>query len=155
MSAAGRFGTQVLRPARIICSIGQMLLGAGLAIALILKVYMAILTDHQCVADSVSLGNAIRCTGTLELMSVVLALAAGLELAYLLFEDSDTRAVRPLLFGLSAAIFYVLSGVSAGTANWELAMTIAVLFAALYAGLSLRRLLQGGLLGSGEQAKDE
>ena len=142
-SVNSRFSSQVLRPARIICSICQMVLGAGLAIALILKVYMLVLTDHQCAADAISLGNAIRCSGTLEIMSYTLALAAGFELAYLLFEDSFERAVRPLLLGLSAAFLFLLSGLNAGNANWELALTIATLSAALFGGLTFRHWLIG------------
>ena len=138
-----RFSSQVLRPARIIRSVCQMILGAGLAIALILKVYMLVLTDHQCVADATSLGNAIRCAGTLEIMSYTLALAAGFELAYLLFEDSEERMTRPLMLGLSAAFLFLLSGLSAGSASWQLALTIATLSAALFGGLAFR-LWMGG-----------
>ncbi len=136
-----RYAAQVLRPARILRTICQMILGAGLAITLILKVYMLVLTDHQCVAEAVSLGNAIRCTGTLEIMSYTLALAAGFELAYLLFEDSDERAVRPLLFGLSAAFLFIISDLSAAAANWQLALTIAAICSALFGGLAFRHLL--------------
>lgn len=137
-TAATRFATQVIRPARIIRSLCLMILGLGLAVTLILKVYMAVLTDHQCVADAISLGNTIRCTNTLELMSYVLALSAGFELAFLLFEDSDERALRPLMFGLSAALLLVLSDLSVGTANWQLALTIAVVTSALFAALAFR-----------------
>ncbi|MEX0370717.1 MAG: hypothetical protein AB3N09_08810 [Tateyamaria sp.] len=116
-----------------------MILGAGLAVTLVLKVYMLVLTDYQCAADVNSIGNSIRCTGTLTIMSYTLALAAGFELAYLLFEDSSERAVRPLLLGLSAAFLMILSGLSADTANWQLALTIATLSITLFAGLSFRQ----------------
>ncbi len=138
-SKASRYASQVLRPAHIIRTICQMILGAGLAIALVLKVYMLVLTDYQCAADVVSLGNSIRCAGTLELMSYTLAIAAGFELAYLLFEDSLERALRPLLLGLSAAALLVVSGLTADTANWQLALTLATLSVALFGGLAFRQ----------------
>ena len=137
-----RFAAQVMRPARIISSLCQMILGAGLAITLILKVYMLVLTDHQCMADSISLGNSIRCAGTLEIMSYALALAAGFELAYLMFEDSDERAVRPLLLGLSAVFLFVISGLNADTANWQLALTILAMGSCLFGGLAFRHWLR-------------
>lgn len=133
-----KYAAQVLRPAGIIRTICQMILGAGLAVTLVLKVYMLVLTDLQCAADVVSLGNAIRCASTFEIMSYTLVLAAGFELAYLLFEDSTERAVRPLLLGLSAAFLFLLSDLSAGTANWQLALTIATLSLALFGGLAFR-----------------
>jgi len=49
------------RPAYLIKVICQMLLGLGMAITLIAKVYMLVLTDYQCLADTVTLGNRIRC----------------------------------------------------------------------------------------------
>lgn len=138
-SSNARYAAQVLRPARIIRTICQMILGAGLAVTLVLKVYMLVLTDYQCAADVISLGNAIRCAGTFEVMAYTLALAAGFELAYLLFEDSAERAVRPLLLGLSAAFLFILSGLTVETANWQLALTIATLSATLFGGLAFRQ----------------
>ncbi len=131
-----KYVAQVLRPAGIIRTICLMILGAGLAVTLVLKVYMLVLTDYQCAADVISLGNTIRCAGTFELMAYTLALAAGFELAYLLFEDSAERAVRPLLLGLSAAFLFILSGLNVETANWQLALTIATMSAALFGGLA-------------------
>lgn len=133
-----RFAAHVLRPARIIRSVCQMILGAGLAIALVIKVYMLVLTDYQCSADAASLGNMIRCTGTLELMSYVLALAAGFELAYLLFEDTLERTVRPLLMGLSAAVLMVISGLDISAVGWQLALTLLALSLTLFGGLAFR-----------------
>lgn len=138
-SAKAKFATQVVRPARIIRSICQMILGAGLAVTLVLKVYMLVLTDYQCAADVNSLGNSIRCAETLTIMSYTLALAAGFELAYLLFEDSTERAIRPLLLGLSAAFLLILSGLNSETANWQLALTLATLSLTLFGGLSFRQ----------------
>ncbi len=139
-SGKSRYAAQVLRPAHIIRTLCQMILGAGLAITLILKIYMLVLTDHQCTADANSLGNAIRCAGTLEIMSYTLALAAGFELAYLLFEDSDERAIRPLVFALSAAVLFLLSDLSTRTANWQVALTLVAVCSALFAGLAFRHM---------------
>lgn len=142
-TGGSRYSTEILRTAQIIRTFCQMILGAGLAVTLVLKVYMLVATDHQCAADAISLGNAIRCAGTLEIMSYTLALAAGFELAYLLFEDSDERAIRPLLFGLSAAFLFTLSGLNTGTANWQLALTILALSCTLFGGLAFRHLVIG------------
>ena len=133
-----RFVANVLRPAKIIRSICQMIIGAGLAIALVLKVYMMVLTDYQCVADSASLGNAIRCTSPLEMAAYALALAAGFELAYLLFEDTLERAMRPLLLALSASFLHVLSGLSLESASWQIALTIVALTVSLTGGMAFR-----------------
>lgn len=138
-SKNAKYAAQVLRPVHIIRTICQMILGVGLAVTLVLKVYMLVLTDHQCAIDAISLGNSIRCADAFELMSYTLALAAGFELAYLLFEDSAERIVRPLLLALSAAFLFILSGLTAETANWQLALTIATLSAALFGGMAFRQ----------------
>ena len=49
-SPAGRLAQIAQRPARLVPMICQMILGLALLIAIILKAYMAVLTDHQCVA---------------------------------------------------------------------------------------------------------
>lgn len=139
-----RVVAHVLRPARIICTICQMILGAGLAITLILKVYMMVLTDYQCAADAASLGNAIRCTPSLELAAYALALAAGFELAFLLFENTMEKAMKPLLLGLSSTFLFVLAGLSAEQANWQVALTILALTASLTGGLAFRFWIRQG-----------
>lgn len=149
-----RYAAQVLRPARIIRTICQMILGAGLAVTLVLKVYMLVLTDYQCAADIVSLGNMIRCADTFDIMAYTLALAAGFELAYLLFEDSAERAIRPLLLGLSAAFLFILSGLNVETANWQLALTIATLSTALFGGIAFRHWM-GGLRHTDDKKETE
>ncbi len=133
-----RFAAHVLRPARIIRWVCQMIIGVGLTVALILKIYMLVLTDYQCTADGTTIGNAIRCTSALELTAYTLALVAAFDLAYLLFEDTMERAVRPLLMGLSATLLFILSGLTVETANWQIAMTIVALAAALTGGLAFR-----------------
>lgn len=139
-----RFVAHVLRPAKIIRSVCQMIIGVGLAIALILKVYMMVLTDYQCAADAATLGNAIRCTSSLALAAYALALAAGFELAYLLFEDTLERAMKPLLLALSASFLLLLSGLSTDTASWQIALTIVALTASLTGGLAFRYWMRRG-----------
>ena len=155
----GGIAAHVLRPARIIRSVCQMVLGAGLAMALVLKVYMLVLTDYQCSADAASLGNMIRCHSTLEIMSYALALAAGFELAGLLFERSMERAIRPLLLGLSAAFLLLISGLDADSASWRMAATIAVLSLSLFGGLAfldwVRRSRETERGGSADGGPDE
>lgn len=130
-----RYRAHVLRPARIILTVCQMILGAGLAVTLILKVYMLVLTDHQCVADAATIGNGIRCSPTLEIMAYGLALSAGFELAYLLFEGGMDRAVRPLVLGLGSGFLLLVSGLAPGAADWQAALTLTAVSASFFAGL--------------------
>jgi len=51
-SPAARLYRFAARPAFLIKVICQMLLGLGIAIALIAKVYMLVLTDYQCLAET-------------------------------------------------------------------------------------------------------
>ena len=139
-----RFDTHVLRPASIISSICQMIIGAGLAVALILKIYMFVLTDHQCAADSATLGNAIRCTPALEMAAYALALAAGFELARLLFESTMEKAMKPLLFGLSSTFLFLLAGMSEQTVDWQTALTIVALTLSLTGGMAFRFWIRQG-----------
>ena len=155
----GGIAAHVLRPARIIRSVCQMVLGAGLAIALVLKVYMLVLTDYQCSADAATLGNMIRCHSTLEIMSHALALAAGFELAFLLFESSMECAVRPLLLGLSAAFLLVISGLDADASTWSIAATVAALSLSLFGGLAfldwIRRSREAERRGKGDGGSED
>lgn len=126
-SPAARLQRGALRPAHLVRTICQMILGAGLAVTLVLKVYMAALTDHQCVADAVSLGNTLRCTPTLALMAYVLALSAGFDLAYRLFIESLDQAITPAILGLGAALLAVLSSSGAEALGWREALVIIAL----------------------------
>lgn len=137
-SPAGRLKRGTERPARLIRLICQMILAAGLAIALILKVYMVVLTDHQCVADAAGLGNAIRCTPTLTLMAAVLALSAGFDLAYRLAFGAIEQAITPVILGLSATVLVVISGAGVQAFGWREALVILALSASLGGFLWLR-----------------
>ena len=126
------------RPALVIKTVALMLLGAGLALALILKAYMFVLTDHACTADADTLGNAIRCTPTLSLLSTFLALAAGLELSFLIFAARFDRIFGPLILAFCATVFLILSDLGSTGAGWQTALLIATLMAGLSALVLLR-----------------
>lgn len=137
-SPAAKLREGATRPADVIRTVCQLILGAGLAIALVLKVYLAVLTDHVCVAEAGTIGNLIRCTPTLTLMAYILALAAGFELAKQLFEENDARVLSPLILGTTAAMFSVLSGMMTSTPGWRDALVILALVATIAAILWLR-----------------
>ena len=137
-SPAGKLVRGARRPARLIRTICQMILGAGLAVALILKVYMVVLTDHVCAADVESLGNAIRCTPTLEILAYVLAISAGFDLAYRLFEHDMDRLMPPLTLALGATMLSLLSRMQDDQIDWWHALVIVSLVASI-AGICLLR----------------
>lgn len=128
-SPAGQLTRIAERPARLILMICQMILGLGLLIALVLKVYMAVLTDHVCTTETGTLGNAIRCMPTLVLMANVLALAAGIELARALFQEGLARIIAPIALALAAALLALLA-VFPGAAGWREALLLLALVAA-------------------------
>lgn len=127
LSPAHRLYRFFARPAYLVKVICQMLLGLGIAIALIAKVYMFVLTDHQCVADTNTLGNSIRCTGPLAIMAYGLALSAGFELAYRMFSDGLHGAIDPLIVGVSSAFLLLVSSLSLDNVNWQVAMLLTSL----------------------------
>lgn len=118
-------------PGRIIKLILLMAVGIGLACVLILKMYMLILTDFICVSDSNTLGNLIRCTSLLGLSANGLALAAGIELAYLLFAGSILACIKPLILALSSATLLLLSDPNTSVSAWQSALFLTALTASL------------------------
>lgn len=129
MSTAGKspadtFYQNAEKPARLIKVICQMIIGLGIAVALILKVYMLVFTDHQCSADLVSIGNQIRCSPTLEIMGYGLALSAGFELAFMLFTDGLNKVVEPVLLGVGATFLLVMADLRLDTVDWQLSLVI-------------------------------
>lgn len=119
-----RFAARPVYLVKVIC---QMLIGLGLAIALIVKIYMFVLTDYQCLADTVTLGNKIRCTETLAIMAYALALSAGFELAYRMFGEGLQGAIDPLIVGVSSAFLLIVSSLTLEKADWQLAMLLTSL----------------------------
>ena len=142
MSPAAVLQRGAERPARLVRMICQMILGAGLAVTMILKVYMAVLTDHACVADEASLGNAIRCTPTLFVMAYALAISAGLDLAYRLFVSSLEQTVTPVVLAFGAALLFILGGISQNGAGWREALVVVAMTAALCAMIWMRNWLK-------------
>ena len=125
------------RPALIIKTVLQMILGAGLVVALIVKVYMLVLTDLVCTGDGGSLGEAIRCADTLEITGYVFALAAGIEGASLFFRRAFDL-IRTLTLAVAGAMFIALSVQMNGVADWRLSLAIFTL-AVVIAGAVLGR----------------
>jgi hypothetical protein len=119
------------RPARIIAVVAWMLLGLGLAVALVLKVYMVIFTDHVCLADTATLGNAIRCAPTLELVAQALMLAAGFGAASVLFSPRPHDLAPPLLIGVVAVLLQLLAGVASSPSPWQTAIILIAVLAVL------------------------
>jgi len=138
-SPAARLQRGATRPAQLIRVICQLVLGAGLAITLILKVYMVVLTDHVCTDGEAGVGNMIRCTPTLMLMAYVLAFSAGIDLARRLFEDDAARILGPVMLGTAATALSVLSAIFSGGTGWREALVILALMASLAGLIWLRR----------------
>lgn len=129
------------RPAYLIKVICQMLTGLGIAIALIVKVYMFVLTDYQCVADENTLGNRIRCGDTLAIMAYGLALSAGFEMAFRMFREGIAGAIDPLIVGVCSAFLLIISSLSLDNASWQVAMLLASLTLSVAALLFCRERL--------------
>ncbi len=138
LTSAARLYRFAQRPSYLIKVICQMLLGIGIAIGLIAKVYMFVLTDYQCQADSMTLGNKIRCENTLAVMAYGLALFAGFELAYRMFVEGTHGAIDPLLIGVSSALLLVVSSLSLESATWQVALLLTSLTFAIVALLFCR-----------------
>jgi len=126
------------RPAYLIKVICQMLLGLGMAITLIAKVYMLVLTDYQCLAEVTTLGNRIRCGNTLAIMSYGLAFYAGFELAFRMFRDGMHGVIDPLIIGVCSAFLLILSMLNLDNANWQVAMLLTSLTLTVVALLFFR-----------------
>lgn len=132
------------RPARLIAAILRLLLAAGFTIALILKVYMIILTDHTCEDGVATLGNTIRCTPILVLLGYALALTAALEFALRLLSDAPRRFLPPFTQGVLAVLILYLARIETTGATWESALFLlaagALLLGVMWAqrGFSLR-----------------
>jgi hypothetical protein len=130
------------RPAQVVATVARMLLGLGLAVALALKVYMAIFTDHVCLADADTLGNAIRCTPSLAMVAQALMLAAGFGAAAVLFSARPHELAPPLLIAVVAVFLQLLSGLAGGPSPWQAAILVTALLAVLAAVFLAMRLPQ-------------
>jgi beta-lactamase regulating signal transducer with metallopeptidase domain len=115
------------RPAYLVKVICQMIIGLGVAVTLIAKVYMLVLTDYQCTPDMNTLGNSIRCGNTLAIMAYALALYAGFELAFRMFREGVQGAIDPLIIGVCSVFLLLISMLNLESANWQIAMLLTSL----------------------------
>jgi len=136
------------RPMALIALVARMLLGAGLGIALILKVYMMVLTDWRCAPDVISLGNTIRCTPVIELVSGTLFLVVGFGFAAALFARRTGDLRELLVMSLVAVILRYISAVEYEGAGWQTALVVMALFAAFGGLLTAMRFLRDAPAGS-------
>lgn len=116
------------RPAWVVMMVAQMILGLALAITVAVKIYMLVLSPHVCTADGVSLGNMIRCTGTLEIIAHFLLAMAGFRFAAFMFMDRPRLLLGPMMLGLSGVLLLFLSGLTLEGASWPVAAVTLVLF---------------------------
>ena len=130
----------VERPAIIVATAMNVILGLALAIALILKIYMLVLTDHVCTADGTTLGNIIRCTTTLEMIAAFFAATAMINAAVILLVPRIEFFSRTLGFAAAAAFISLMSAFTGGDYNWQLTLASTALFAITFSALSWRRI---------------
>ncbi|MDA8585029.1 hypothetical protein N9L47_02045 [Rhodobacteraceae bacterium] len=121
------------RPAWVVMMVAQMILGLALAITLILKIYMLVFSPYACTADGETLGNIIRCTGTLETIAHFLLAMAGFRVAAFMFVDRPRMLLGPLMLGIAGVLLLFLSGLTLAEASWPVAAVIVVLFASMTA----------------------
>lgn len=119
------------RPAWVVMMVAQMILGLALAITIILKIYMLVLTSHVCEAESTTLGNLIRCTGYLEIIAHYVLAFAGFRFAAFMFYDRPRLLIGPMLLGIAGTFLLMLSGLTLEGATWPIAAVLAVLFVSL------------------------
>ncbi|NEI03034.1 hypothetical protein [Rhizobium leguminosarum] len=131
------------RPAATLVTICQMLLGLGLAITLVLKVYMLVFTDQVCIADGATLGNIIRCTPTLSLLSNFLIVVAGFRFAGQMFTQAPHVVLEPLLLALTGVLLQYLVGANGAGETWYFFLVVLVLFGAMSAVFAALRYWAG------------
>lgn len=136
------------RSAVVIAVVLRMLLGLGLAVALVLKVYMIVLTDLTCDPAGASLGNAIRCVPVLDLVAGVIVLVTGLGLAAALISPGAVHLRETLVMALCGVAIGFVSGLSAENASWEFALVLIALFAPIAALIVLGKVLDTRKTGS-------
>ena len=141
-----RYELAVERPVTIIATAMNIILGVALAIALVLKIYMLILTDYVCEADGATLGNLIRCTATLELVATFFAAAATINAATILIVPSIEYFSRALGFAAAAAFVSLMGAYVAGDYDWRMTLASTALFAIVFSAMSWRRLWNSALL---------
>lgn len=138
------------RPTRIVAAVLRILLAVGFAIAVVLKVYMIILTDHVCADGLATLGNTIRCTSVLTMLGQALALSAALEFALRLLLGRSRRFVVPLTQAMVAFLVLYLARLETVQPTWESALFLVAAAGLLFGLIWLRT-----VLGRGSAAGDD
>lgn len=129
------------RPVLVLAFVARMLVGLGLAIALLLQVYMLLLTDYRCEADATSLGNMIRCADPINLIASAVVLLAGIGLASALFTTRRPALIETIMMVLCAVVLRFLADLELSSASWEVASVIVSLFGAMLGLLWIRHYL--------------
>lgn len=135
-----RYELAVERPVTIIATAMSIVLGVALAIALVLKIYMLVLTDYVCEADGATLGNLIRCTAILDLVAAFFAAAATINAATILIVPRIEHFSRTLGFAAAAAFVSLMGSYAAGDYDWRMTLASTALFAIVFSAMSWRRL---------------
>ena len=116
------------RAARIVALVMRMVVGLGLAVALVVKTYMLVLTDLTCDPAGTSLGNTIRCAPILDVVAASVLLITGLGLAAALISPNRIRLQETLTMGLCGVVIGFLSDVTLTEATWQTALVLMALF---------------------------
>lgn len=121
------------RPAWVVMMVAQMILGLALAITVIVKIYMLVFSPYVCepAQEVATLGNMIRCTGTLEIIAHFVLAMAGFRFAAFMFHDRPRLVLGPMMLGISGVFLLFLSELSLDAASWPVAAVIVVLFTAM------------------------
>lgn len=123
------YANNVERPAMLIALAFNVILAAALAITVVLKIYMLVLTDFTCTPDTTTLGNLIRCTATLDIVAGFLITSAAISFATTLLTPKGDIWSRAL--GLTAAAVFasLMNLIVSGDYNWRLSLAAGVVFA--------------------------
>lgn len=137
-----RFFAAFQRPAWAIMMVAQMLLGVGLAVALIVKYYMAIFgVTAACLPDTETVSNLIRCTPTLEMAAHLIFGVAGFRFAALMFQDRIRAIFPPLILSFAGVLLLFVQSVTPTQASWPVAAVIVALLGCVAAATAARILL--------------
>ena len=132
-SADVAFMSAFQRPAWVVMMVAQMLLGLGLFVALILKYYMLVIGTVGCLPDADTLGNMIRCTGTLEMVAHFIFGMAGFRFAAFMFQDRPRAMLGPMMVALVGVFLMYISGLTYAVASWSVAAILVTLILAMSA----------------------
>ncbi|MEP4195306.1 MAG: hypothetical protein ABJL99_06655 [Aliishimia sp.] len=131
------------RPAWVVVMVAQMLLGLCLAVTLIVKYYMLVLSPDVCTPDGATLGNMIRCTSTLEIVAHFVLAVAGFRFAGFMFQIRVQRILPPLMVAFGGVLLMFLSALTPSLASWAIAATLVVMMLGIGAIYAAQILLRG------------